>query len=253
MAGELFHFFTSDQDWRYTSARTDQTALSETWTAAPIRRGRWRGRLKDTDFRVTMPHDLQPAPLYVIGNPTTPVQLQVRSLDGATLKFNGVIVNAPFDAHKHEAQFLAVSLSSQTQGATPRHSTGPSCDWILFEPDTCALSTSGFLVTIAVADGGLSINSDRTQITHADIGAKPDGYFTQGKVVSASENVLIIDHVGNTATLLNPLADPALGTDYVFFPGCDGVIETCETKFSNLENFSGFPYTPAKNPVTEGV
>jgi uncharacterized phage protein (TIGR02218 family) len=43
--------------------------------------------------------------------------------------------------------------------------------------------------------------------------------------------------------------DIAIGDQFDIFPGCDGKLSTCKTKFNNVVNFRGEPYTPTTDQV----
>lgn len=45
------------------------------------------------------------------------------------------------------------------------------------------------------------------------------------------------------------VSDPVPGTTFYVTPGCDKTKATCETKFSNVVNFRGFPYVPLPEAV----
>jgi hypothetical protein len=40
----------------------------------------------------------------------------------------------------------------------------------------------------------------------------------------------------------------AVGQAVTLYPGCDHTTTTCDGKFSNLNNYGGFPHIPTKNP-----
>ena len=50
-------------------------------------------------------------------------------------------------------------------------------------------------------------------------------------------------------TLASPFAvAPQVGAVVTLYPGCDGMVETCQTKFGNFDRFGGQPFTPTGNP-----
>lgn len=51
--------------------------------------------------------------------------------------------------------------------------------------------------------------------------------------------------VDSTVFVLDPWVFPvAIGDPFRLLPGCDHTLDTCQTVFSNLEHFGGFPYVP---------
>ena len=51
-----------------------------------------------------------------------------------------------------------------------------------------------------------------------------------------------------TMKLNAPLLKAIVGQEVQLMPGCDGLAETCRTKFNNFDNFPGFVDIPADNP-----
>jgi hypothetical protein len=52
-----------------------------------------------------------------------------------------------------------------------------------------------------------------------------------------------------TLTLAWAPAPPlAIDETWVVVPGYDGTLATADTKFTNVENFRGFPFAPTTNP-----
>jgi len=59
---------------------------------------------------------------------------------------------------------------------------------------------------------------------------------------------MILNHVGDTLTLLTAMAGLAVGQSVTAFAGCKRTLLDCDTKFNNLPFFFGFEWIPAKNP-----
>lgn len=75
----------------------------------------------------------------------------------------------------------------------------------------------------------------------------PNGYFNAGMMEGNDERRFILNHVGENITLSRPLGVIA-GQSVALYPGCDKRLETCRDKFSNLDNYLGFPWMPDQNP-----
>lgn len=61
----------------------------------------------------------------------------------------------------------------------------------------------------------------------------------------------IIDQDGDFITIISPFRENVSGVDLVLQRGCDHDPFTCRDKFSNIDNFGGFPYIPEVNPFTQ--
>ena len=67
--------------------------------------------------------------------------------------------------------------------------------------------------------------------------------FTSGSLAGKSFNIQ--SQVGGAFRMTVPLSTlPAAGDVITVYPGCDKTKGTCQTKFSNLQHFAGFPYVP---------
>jgi uncharacterized phage protein (TIGR02218 family) len=67
--------------------------------------------------------------------------------------------------------------------------------------------------------------------------------FESGINVGVSRTVK--QSTGTGLTLARPLDYlPSAGDSFVVYKGCDKTMATCQTRFSNLANFRGFPFVP---------
>ena len=62
----------------------------------------------------------------------------------------------------------------------------------------------------------------------------------------------IQSHTGNTVTLKLPFTSALAGHSVTAAQGCDHAATTCQSKFSNYDNFLGFPLVPGINPFIAG-
>lgn len=76
-----------------------------------------------------------------------------------------------------------------------------------------------------------------------------NGYLTGGMIITPSGvSRFITSHIGDDLIISRPFSDLQGGTIVSVYPGCDHQMTTCQSKFSNLDNFGGFPWVPTKNP-----
>lgn len=129
------------------------------------------------------------------------------------------------------------------QAQMPRNIYQPGCLHTLFDAG-CLLNRASFLQT-----GEAQSGSDDDEIVIDVI--QPDGYFDLGTITFTSGandglSRLIRSHASDVVTLVVgfPVA-PAIGDDFEIVPGCDKTTDTCDTKFSNLVHFRGYPVVPA--------
>jgi uncharacterized phage protein (TIGR02218 family) len=118
-----------------------------------------------------------------------------------------------------------------------------TCRRTLYERG-CNVNREAYKHTGAV----LSIGSNSVDITVNGASSQADGYYTGGIFIVDGIMRYIVDHSSDVVTITRPIASLVGGVDVDIYPGCDGLTGTCNTKFSNLDNFGGFPYIPIRNP-----
>ncbi len=100
-------------------------------------------------------------------------------------------------------------------------------------------------------------------ITSAAANAKAVDYFSGGYLDTTGPNPAEVERrsilksepsVGGVQLKLDrPLLKQVLGGPVAFYPGYDGTIEQCDTRFGNLINFGGHPYIPDTNPAVRAM
>jgi uncharacterized phage protein (TIGR02218 family) len=123
----------------------------------------------------------------------------------------------------------------------PRNVYQPTCLHTLYDSG-CTLVKNAFGTAGAVGSGstasvinwlGATANFQQGSIT-----------FTSGVNAGVTATVGSVT-AGTSLTLCYPLASaPAPGDGFTVYYGCDHTQGTCQSKFSNLANFRGFPYVP---------
>lgn len=108
---------------------------------------------------------------------------------------------------------------------------------------------------------GTVASLDGTHIfTATGLGSYSDDWFTRGKVTWTSGNndthsmeVKLHSNDGSTVTieLWQPMSETiAVSDTFEIRAGCDKFSDTCNTKFSNITNFRGFPHMAGNDFVT---
>lgn len=106
----------------------------------------------------------------------------------------------------------------------------------------CGLSATSFTHTSTVS----SIQTNKWKFTIAL--SQPDGYFSAGIITFTTGNnaglsATVKSQVGGVIELFVPTAFTIqVGDAFSIKAGCDKTAQTCKTKFSNLNNFGGFPH-----------
>lgn len=123
----------------------------------------------------------------------------------------------------------------------PRNFFQTGCKHTLFD-EGCTLDKNAFAVT------GLTLSGS----TAGEInwGSATTGVYDLGTITfeTGPNNGIsrtIRRSTGSALILVFPFeTTPGIGDQFKAYPGCDLTKATCETKFSNLNNFRGFPFVP---------
>ena len=138
--------------------------------------------------------------------------------------------------------------------AMPRNLIQTGCAYRLFDAG-CALNPATYQVAGAV----VSVAGDAASMT-TDLSAASNWFtlgrvaFTSGALNGLSFAVKTHLNASGAITLMSaPPLPPAPGDTFHIWPGCDKTRNTCETKFSNLAHFRGFPYVPIPEVMYGGT
>lgn len=258
----------AEQVFRYTDFERDLTYSANTYTAKPFEHG---------DIREALGLERQTTSIKsrsFAGNPLLqlipfslefPLMVEICEVDasGSTASnpwcvFYGEIVRVqsvgPFLTATAEAGGRILGRK------IPRKLIQPTCNWTVFD-GACGLSRSAWQWD-ALADSWNSGTYTLRVQTITKSGVPQTGlaehYFAAGLLVIGTganqQHRWIADNAAQDGGSINLiLSSPITGTVTAgtvvrFYPGCDGRFETCVGKFSNRENFGGFPYLPTGNP-----
>jgi uncharacterized phage protein (TIGR02218 family) len=122
----------------------------------------------------------------------------------------------------------------------PRNVYSPNCQHVLFDSG-CGLVKSAFKAFGTVSAG--STNAIINWQSASPVYEQGTLTFTSGRNLGATANIkaATVSYLALGCPLLNA---PAEGDAFTVFQGCDHTKATCQSKFSNLANFRGFPFVP---------
>lgn len=127
--------------------------------------------------------------------------------------------------------------------SSPMNLYQPPCQHVLYDAG-CGLTRASFVVSNAATSG-----STRSQINNTL--AQAADYFTQGVLtftsgVNDGQSRTVKSYAPGVLTVPYPfLTTPGVGDTFHIVPGCDHRQTTCDTKFTNVVHFKGFPCVPA--------
>lgn len=218
------------------------------------------------------------SPFYPVNIASYPIQQAARLglLDGATIQLSKLFMNRPTPGNQIDTSPGAVAwyvgtvqeieidrftveltvddyLAYLGNQQMPRQLYQVGCWHNLFDAG-CTLLRSAFTTT-----SNLTAVTDAAHFTASGL-TQAAGYFNQGIVkctsgVNAGQQVGIASHAaGGVIVARNPFSKPpGVGDTHQFSPGCDKQQGTCSSKFANLAHFSGYPYIPTPETVTDGA
>ena len=246
---ELYEFNRSDSVyWRYTSTDQDITYSGHIYESAAISRGSIENSQDGSKSAVSieMPYNLGLPYEYRESPPTDIITLTIYRYhygdsDVTTIRV-GRVLNISFGAN-NKAIVTCENLLSSLKQAFPRKRYQVSCQKVLYSADCGVLADSYKISTTLTGVSGLDLTSpDFT----------PEGYLTGGYLVCANgdayEKRFITDHTGTTITINLSLSQLIVGSEVFVYPGCQLTTDDCFTKFNNILNHGGFPFSANKNP-----
>lgn len=161
------------------------------------------------------------------------------ALDALGLLFSGTIQSVSFSI-LGSVTFDVRGPSVEAEAFIPSYA--PMCRTDLFS-SLCGLAAASFEHA-----GTVGAIIDRFNVTVADLASPPaDGWFNQGVGVNADTGFRfeIANWTLSTLRLTTYLPVCQLftvGDALTLYPGCDKIIATCHSKFSNTTNFQGEPH-----------
>lgn len=248
---EIYEFTRGTTEaWRYTSADQDVTVGPYTYTATTLRRTSIEAtpEAARSAIRLIVPRDNEVADLYRVAPPTDIIALTVKRYhagDGnVAVIWMGRVVNAEWSGSQATINCEPVSSSFARPGL--RRMYQRACPHVLYST-ACGVSKISKKVT-GNADGVSGVT-----VSISECSAYAAGYFAGGFIEwtnsgGNTERRFITDHTGAALTLSLAASGLAVGMEVNVYPGCDHTLSTCKTKFSNLNNYGGFPHIPTKNP-----
>jgi len=249
---ELFEFIGTFNTYRYTSFARDYTYLGDVYTAiAGLRRKTVKATTSDgassSDLELEMPFDLPVAIEYAFTD--TPPQLNFTLYRGHVSDPDGEFrVMWTGEASTWSVKGRQASLKIPSAFAVALDNIIPSrrwqgpCNHLLYD-GRCAVVKAAFSTITTIT--AFSTN----QVSVASLSwSGTEGIGGEVLNNSTGERRTIIAHSGTLITLKLPFSQLTIGDSVTVSMGCDHSAATCRDKFSNLDNFGGFPLIPSLNP-----
>lgn len=244
---EMYKFVMGTEEWTYTSGNESITYNSDTYTPVPLGRGNSETRNElskaTLEVKIDVLDALAQRLLTVFTEKVLTLTLYVQDQETATtsIGWKGRLSNIKPVKNRLTLSFESVFTSLRRPGLRARYQK--VCRHVLYNRG-CSLDPESF-ATVGQCSAVVS-----NIVTVPEAAGEANGYFTGG-MIRAPDDLLafIIDHTGSTLTLQRPFDSLWGGVAVTIYPGCNRLRQTCLDKFSNLDNFGGFPWIPSRNPM----
>lgn len=255
---EGYDFAYGATHFRWTSSDVAQEFESETYVPAVISRSEISQSQEDHagNIEITVPRDNELAALFIPYIPSTPIGITIHRrhrLDGdeeSVVAFVGKVLSVRFESNPSTAVITCGPISEVFRRVIPIVLYQPQCNYAVFSPG-CTLNAEDFKVTATVTlVSGENVSSDEFVSTSFE-----DGHFNNGwmqKQSDPADKRWIVNHIGDTVTLMNPFTDLAVTDVVEVFPGCQRTEAAC-LAYGNLDNHLGFARIPRRNPFESSV
>lgn len=244
---ELYNIYAANKVYRFTTYKTNLTFSGNLYRRATMKRTGFSVDRELGSSKVTVSALLWPPFRSIFAAsplPSTYVEIYravTEELTSYAKLFSGTVKRSSVKDKIISAECVQ---TTRLAAKLPKIVYQSNCNWQVFDCD-CALSADDW-------DVGAVVTVSSASLISATFALFADGYFTQGRVYYNGDFRFITAHSGSTVTLQAPFSDLVTGGSVVVYPGCDGLLTTCQTKFNNRARFCGMRLIPSHNPVVWG-
>lgn len=250
-----YYVFTrGGQQWRYTSADSDQTIAGHTYTAVPIFDSGvvQSGEPAHDAVVISGPWTLPLVGLFLGTPPAQSITAQIFQShkddpdQTFQLTWMGFVATVK-RTDPGSAQITCSTVAQSFQDTGLRLGWQRTCPYMLYDPATCkAVKADHALGGTVTALTGVSVSADNWD-------GPPDQAFRGGFIewqvdTDTFERRAVADHVGPTLTLLGFTDGLSVGMFVVAYLGCNRTVQMCHDVFDNLNNCGAAPTMPGRSP-----
>ncbi len=256
---ELYAFTRGGRNWYYTSYDQDINFNSVTYLSTPLRRGNIEATadLGKNTMKVSLSRRAAFVEQFIASSPTDNVELVITRLHFGDIEtaviWRGRVTNVRFNEDGNQAEVTCQPLFTALRRPGLRRVYQATCPHVLYNaPCNVVQNSFGISGTLSTVNGNIVQSGAFSVNINPDFN---DTWFVGGIITYdnglALDRRFIVGHDNSTGTLtLNlPFSGVAAGVAVIAYPGCDHAVATCKNKFSNLNNYGGFPFIPSKNPM----
>lgn len=247
---ELYRIWYGSTYWYHTNGDVAVDFDGHTYTPATLQResAQYDDKLDANTMAVQFERAMDPIVDYIASNPVEIVWIEISRLfrDQDPLEKSVIFLGqvASVSVKDLSAKVNCVGFEFFLSQDIPMDRYQPQCNWTLFD-SRCKRSSAGYVINPT----GVIVSANGREIIHPDF-AQSSQYWRWGRLIYQGAERLITWSAGNTIKIRHSIKGLVTGENVTAYPGCDGSIVTCDTKFSNKIHFGGHPTLPIDNPTT---
>ena len=251
---ELYRFTIGATVYRYTSAEDEDTYGAQVFCPRLISRSdpslEAENRKQDVEVSLPVTDDVAARFIGIVPGERMAIEI-IRihrdDLDQEGIPYwDGQVMGAAFKKNATECVLQCRTSEAALSRSIPRYKYQGLCNHVLYD-DGCGVDRNSFKL-----EGTVSAASTRS-ITVPGLSANGANWALGGYVATANDYRMVVAQSGDVLTLLIDFAVPVLAQAVTVYAGCDHLIATCQSKFTNAIRFGGFPYIPKRNPFESGI
>lgn len=261
----LYHFtLAADTNvhWYFTSYHEAWTRGGNTYEPRQISHGsirrNIRADLEEVEIETFLFAD-NPLAMFIPYPVSGVLTLEIREdsvgASSSERRYTGTIRRPRIEGKRVTAR--CASFLAELERKVPAHLFQPRCNYMLFDAN-CGLAAGSFVETAEI----LIVNGELLRVDIPGFSTLDADYWSKGRIAAGTgttwetRTIRQASLISGTVwqLILNmPFATATVGTTVSMWPGCDGRLSTCDTKFSNRDAFGGFPYVPTQNLTLKTV
>jgi hypothetical protein len=241
---ELYDIAMGLTHWRLASGGEDVEYMGHTYESAPCERTEIEqtGEIPKDGIEVNLPRGHALGVICIAGVPEEEITLILYRLHGAfsVTYFRGFMTNMKFDGDAIPIAFFE-PRSSDLPFVGGRRRCMRICGHKLYGY-RCGVDKEAYKIIDTIDTiSGITITATEFGITAYD-------FSSGGEIIVGTARRTIVSHAGITITINRPFGSDVLAGDaFSAYPGCDHTPTTCDTDYSNIDNYGGLAFLPTKN------
>lgn len=250
---EVYEFSYQGITQYFTSASEDVMIGPITYTHSQLARTAFveSGEIGKNNITLTCPDPFPISDLFEAGPPDDIVTLIIKRVQFGAMDVGDTVIVwigriLTVDHPPLRTEFTCESVFTSLRQAGARRTYTVNCTYALYGGE-CALNITAFQTNITIDSQAGNV------LTASAFATQPDGWWAGGKIVWQSAPGIFVkrgikNHAGSICEITFTMNGFPNGGLVTIAPGCDHTFAVCGSKFSNTDNYGGFPFMTEKNP-----